>query len=79
MGPAQRLGVEYEEPALNEILARTQAYPYFLQKWGKHCWDCADASPITRDDAVAATELAISELDVKPPRFFEPIRSRGWG
>lgn len=61
--PARELGVEYEEAALAEILAQTQAYPYFLQEWGKHSWQCADASPITRADAISATELAIQELD----------------
>jgi hypothetical protein len=61
--PARELGVEYEESALVEILAQTKAYPYFLQEWGKHSWQCADASPITRADAISATELAIQELD----------------
>lgn len=61
--PAKELGVDYEEEALEEILAQTKAYPYFLQEWGKHSWHCADASPITREDAISATELAIQELD----------------
>lgn len=61
--PAKELGVEYEEGALVEILAQTKAYPYFLQEWGKHSWHCASTSPITRADAVSATELAIQELD----------------
>jgi hypothetical protein len=61
--PARELGVEYEEGALAEILAQTKAYPYFLQEWGKHSWQCADVSPITRADAISATELAIQELD----------------
>ncbi len=61
--PAKELGVGYEEGALEEILAQTKAYPYFLQEWGKHSWHCADASPITREDAISATELAIQELD----------------
>lgn len=61
--PARELGVEYEEGALVEILGQTQAYPYFLQEWGKHSWHCAAASPITREDAISATELAIQELD----------------
>ncbi|MGK2952801.1 MAG: ATP-binding protein [Thiobacillus sp.] len=61
--PAKELGVDYEEGALEEILNQTKAYPYFLQEWGKHSWHCADASPITREDAVSATELAIQELD----------------
>lgn len=61
--PAKELGVAYEEGALEEILAQTKAYPYFLQEWGKHSWHCALTSPITRADAVSATELAIQELD----------------
>ncbi len=61
--PAQRHGVDYTDDALAEILRQTQAYPYFLQEWGKHCWACAQASPITRGDVDAATTLAIAELD----------------
>ncbi len=63
VAPAKKLGVEYEEAALTEILLRTKAYPYFLQEWGKHSWQCARNSPITHGDAVAATDLAILELD----------------
>ncbi|HUU72682.1 MAG TPA: ATP-binding protein [Burkholderiales bacterium] len=61
--PAQEQDVHYEDGALQEILLQTQAYPYFLQEWGKYCWHCATKSPITRADAVSATELAIAELD----------------
>lgn len=61
--PAEELGVSYEAGALEEILIQTKAYPYFLQEWGKHSWHCADASPISREDAISATELAIQELD----------------
>lgn len=61
--PARKLGVSFTEDALVEILKQTQAYPYFLQEWGKHSWQCADDSPITQQDAILATSLAISELD----------------
>lgn len=61
--PAEKMHVYYEENALKEILERTQGYPYFLQEWGKHCWQCAQKSPITQADAQAATEFAIAELD----------------
>lgn len=61
--PASKLGVDYEDGALNEILEQTKGYPYFLQEWGKHCWQCAEKTPITAEDAKAATELAISALD----------------
>lgn len=63
VSPARELGVEYEDDALEEILRQTQAYPYFLQEWGKHSWQCAEHSPITRHNAISATDLAISELD----------------
>ena len=61
--PAERMSVEFQPMALDEILRCTQAYPYFLQEWGKHSWDCATASPITLDDVCIATEQAIAELD----------------
>ncbi len=61
--PAKKLNVEYENLALEEILLQTQGYPYFLQEWGKHCWQCADSSPITEVNAKNATSLAIAELD----------------
>jgi hypothetical protein len=63
VAPAEKLGVHYEEDALTEILRRTEAYPYFLQEWGKHSWACAKTSPITYGDAVSATGLAIVDLD----------------
>ena len=61
--PAERMAVRYESAALDEILRCSQAYPYFLQEWGKHAWDCATVSPITFDDVRSATEQAIAELD----------------
>lgn len=61
--PAARENVKFEEGALIEILKQTQSYPYFLQEWGKHSWQCATASPITRNDTISANDLAISELD----------------
>lgn len=63
VAPAERLNVEFEPAALEQILEQTQSYPYFLQEWGKHSWQCATASPITCADTIAANELAISELD----------------
>lgn len=65
---AIRLPVEREEEAidaaaLDAIAVETQGYPYFLQEWGKHSWDAADASPITAEDVAAATQSALAELD----------------
>lgn len=61
--PSQKLHVNYEADALQEVLMCTQNYPYFLQEWGKHCWAVAAQSPITLADAQFATQLAISDLD----------------
>ena len=61
--PASREGVVYNADAISEILRRTNGYPYFLQEWGKHCWDVADASPIELHDAQRATVEALAELD----------------
>ncbi len=61
--PAAQHNVAYTEEALASIVRQTQGYPYFLQEWGKHCWDCAQGSPITGADVDAATVLAVAELD----------------
>ncbi len=61
--PARREGVEFEDDALCRIVEATQGYPYFLQEWGKHCWDAADVSPITMEDVQAASQTAIAALD----------------
>ena len=61
--PAEKMNVFYEKKALHEILKQTQGYPYFLQEWGKHCWQIAQKSPIMQEDALKATELALLELD----------------
>ena len=34
--PAEKENVRFDEEAPQEILKQTQAYPYFLQEWGKH-------------------------------------------
>lgn len=61
--PAEKEGVAFAQEAIAEILRHTMGYPYFLQEWGRHAWNFADASPITRADARRATSLALAELD----------------
>lgn len=61
--PLQSQAVEIEPPAIKKILAETRGYPYFLQEWGKHCWDVAESSPITLSDVSAASMTAIAALD----------------
>jgi hypothetical protein len=61
--PAEKEGVAFAPEAIAEILRHTMGYPYFLQEWGRHAWNAADASPISRADARRATTLALAELD----------------
>jgi hypothetical protein len=61
--PAEKEGVAFAQEAIAEILRHTMGYPYFLQEWGRHAWNVADASPISRGDARRATTLALAELD----------------
>lgn len=61
--PANDQGVEVREDALKRIVQETRGYPYFLQEWGKHAWDAAAASPITRKHVEAASRAAVAALD----------------
>ncbi len=61
--PAREQGVDVLEDALTRILSQTHGYPYFLQEWGKHAWDVAASSPITRNDVDVASKAAVAALD----------------
>ena len=61
--PVEREGEAIDDGTIAAILADTQGYPYFLQEWGKHCWDAAASSPISAGDVAGARELAVAELD----------------
>lgn len=61
--PAKEEKVKFSNDALDYLVKQTQGYPYFLQEWGKHAWDVADASPITLKDCQQATVTAIAALD----------------
>lgn len=61
--PAEAEGVQMTEEALQRIIEETRGYPYFIQEWGKHVWDVADASPIEKDDVIRASVMAIAALD----------------
>ena len=61
--PAEKEGVFFDHAALDEILAQTRGYPYFLQEWGKNAWSVAQASPISLNDVHVATVHALADLD----------------
>lgn len=61
--PIQAEECSIEPAAVAKILEVTQGYPYFLQEWGKQCWDAADQCPITVLDVDLAYPVAIAALD----------------
>ena len=61
--PAAAEGVQVSDDALELIVQKTHGYPYFLQEWGKHAWDTASKSPITRHDVELASASAVAALD----------------
>ncbi len=61
--PVNDQGCDVTSEALDRIVEETRGYPYFVQEWGKHSWDAADASPITREDVDHASASAIAALD----------------
>ncbi len=61
--PVEELGVSVESDALELIFEKTHGYAYFLQEWGRHAWDIASVSPITRRDVENASRTAVAALD----------------
>lgn len=61
--PAKDQGVQFTHKAIANILEHTKGYPYFLQEWGKHCWDHAQTSPIDLKIPNIAAECALAELE----------------
>ena len=61
--PVQEQGVRFTEAAVQEIIAQTKGYPYFLQEWGYQSWNLASRSPIEIDVIHHATRESIRRLD----------------
>lgn len=61
--PVEGEGEHIDEDALNEIMFKTQGYPYFLQEWGYQCWNIAQGDRIVVADALQATGAATRRLD----------------
>lgn len=61
--PAKAQGAEFTQQALQEIIRKTERYPYFLQQWAYESWNIARFSPITAEDVAHATDKAIAQLD----------------
>jgi hypothetical protein len=50
---ASDLRVAFDSRAVEQIVAETKGYPYFLQEWGQHSWDAASAAPIKVSQLIA--------------------------
>ncbi|MBX3661635.1 MAG: ATP-binding protein [Burkholderiales bacterium] len=61
--PVEALGVAVNPDALDLVVAETRGYPYFVQEWGKHAWEAATVSPITKEDVKVASKAAVAALD----------------
>jgi len=71
--PAEDLGASFTGAALDELVAVSGGYPFFIQSYGKHVWDLADDSPIAEDDVELARPRAYREL---VDSFFKPRYDR---
>ena len=68
MGAAVRRPIEEEgaaiaDSALNEIVVRTQGYPFFLQEWASITWNNVEGPEITLSDVQQTYKEAIVTLD----------------
>lgn len=61
--PAADEDAAYDDDALDEALALTGGYPYFLQELGYAVWTVADGPVISREDVEAAVPAYESKLD----------------
>ncbi len=61
--PIEDEGETISNEALEEIVLRTEGYPYFIQEWGYQAWNVANNSPIDKGDIEAASSLALKRLD----------------
>jgi hypothetical protein len=62
-GPVRAQGADFTDAALDELVAVTRGYPYFLQEWGYQAWNLAPASLIDSEVIKGATTAAIRKLD----------------
>lgn len=63
VGPAAALGVTWSAQAADEVAARSDGYPYFLQEYGRHVWNVAADQPISTLDVERAEPAVRAHLD----------------
>jgi hypothetical protein len=62
VGPAARLGVDYEEKAARQVVSESASYPYFIQEYGLELWNHAEQSPIGLADLETVREIATDSV-----------------
>ena len=55
--------ISFSPDALRAVREATKNYPYFLQEWGKHCWDLSPPGVVGEVLVSQASELAQKSLD----------------
>ena len=61
--PAKSEDVDFTQDAMDKIFELTRGYPYFIQEFGKKCWDLAEETPITVEIVNEAIDDTLKELD----------------
>jgi len=61
--PVKEQCVSFTQDALDEIISKTEGYPYFLQEWGYQAWNLANSKKINLDIVKKATEVSLQRLD----------------
>lgn len=60
--PIEREGSSIKDDAVQEIITKTEGYPYFLQTWGHYSWNRA-RDIVTKTDVELATRDSLKSLD----------------
>lgn len=61
--PAEEIGVTWSPAAAEEIVDRSDGFPFFVQTWAFHTWNAATDAPISADDVTRAAPNADHALD----------------
>lgn len=61
--PVKEQNVSFTKEALDEIISKTEGYPYFLQEWGYQCWNLAISNQIDLETVKKATKASLRNLD----------------
>ena len=61
--PTEGTPVRFEDEAIAQILDETERYAYFLQEWGRECWDQTVSGVVDADLVARASDRVTQRLD----------------